>query len=194
MQPDSSWLALTHHCSQGYTGTHQQCSVTASSEHSLKEETQIHIKTPDLHLLQTIAPDLQLHKPDCSTWLTCLPYLLRLSGGSVPCNALKIRCYTANTNSLPLGWVLPDPVLEEKRLLQSALVLFRPISSPASFQNNSDSLRKETLIFKEDKSLQVHLINHCGHLSPRSSLLPAMLHALVQGPISLSNSITCLHE
>lgn len=112
----------------------------------------------------------------------------------MPCNALKIRCYTANTNSLPLTWVLPNPVLVEKRLLQSVSVLFRPISCPPSLQNNFDSLRKETLIFKEDISLQVHLINHCGLLPPSSSLLLAMLHALVQRPISLPNSITCLHK
>lgn len=38
MCPNSSWPALTHHCLQGYTGTHQQCSVTASSDHSSKGE------------------------------------------------------------------------------------------------------------------------------------------------------------
>lgn len=77
-------------------------------------------------------------------------------------------------------------------LLPSVSVLFGPIICPGSLQNNFDSFRKETCIFKEAKSLQVHLRKHCGHLSPSSSLLLAMLHALVQRPISLPNSRTCL--
>lgn len=194
MYPDCSSLALTHHCLQGYAGTHQQCSVPASSQHSSKgRNSNIYKKIPDLHLLQTTEPGLQLHKSDCSIWTICLPCLTRLSGGSLLCIASKIRCCSANANSLLLSWVLSNPVLEEKRLLPCVSAFFRPISCPPSLQNNFDSLKKEILIFKEDKSPQVHLINHCGHLSPSSPLLLAMLHALVRRPISLSNSVTCLH-
>lgn len=51
----------------------------------------------------------------------------------------------------------------------------RLICCPPGLRNNFDEFRMETLMFKEDKSLQARLINHRGLLSLSSSLPSATL-------------------
>lgn len=97
----------------------------------------------------------------------------------MPCDASR----RASEQPQHVTWLLhhnqqpPHPLgafgaaAEQKGCLEPS----RLICCPPGLRNNFDEFRMETLMFKEDKSLQARLINHRGLLSLSSSLPSATL-------------------